>query len=175
VFDFIRKLKGSQTNGWIVGLFKKPAPALPYESDRQMLARVARQFLWLFVILFFFEDLLDFAVEIVHSVFEILHLLIEFIEGYIEEILEHLLHTDHHQSETIIVNAILLIGLYGFYRLVYAFPGLVRRLKINSYAACLKYKRRKLAYWQALLPKQKIKLTAAYLAGLALLLFWLTL
>jgi len=175
VFDFIKKLKKSQTNGWIVGLFKKPAPASPDESDRQMLARVARQFFWLFIILFFFEDLLDFAVEIVHSVFEILHLLIEFIEGYIEEILEHLLHTDHHQSETIIVNAVLLIGMYGFYRFVRAFPRIVRRLKRSCYAAWLKYKRNKLAYWQALLPEQKIKLTAAYLVGLAMLLFWLTL
>lgn len=175
MFDFIKKLKESQTNGWIVGLFKKPAPISPDESDRQMLARVARQFFWLFIILFFFEDLLDFAVEIVHSVFEILHLLIEFIEGYIEEILEHLLHTDHHQSETIIVNAVLLIGLYGFYRFVRAFPRIVRRLKRNSCAVWLKYKRNKLAYWQALLPEQKIKLTAAYLVGLAMLLFWLTL
>lgn len=140
-----------------------------------MLARVARQFFWLFVILFFFEDLLDFAVEIGHSVFEILHLLIEFIEGYVEEILEHLLHTDHHQSETIIVNAVLLIGLYGLYRFVRAFPHIVRRLKRNCSAAWLKHRRRRLAYWRALLPDQKIKLTAAYLTGLALLLFWLTL
>ncbi len=175
MFDFIKKLKESQTNGWIVGLFKKPAPASPDESDRQMLARVAWQFFWLFVILFFFEDLLDFAVEIVHSVFEILHLLIEFIEGYIEEILEHLLHTDHHQSETIIVNAVLLIGMYGFYRFVRAFPRIVRRLKRNCCAAWLKYRRRRLAYWRALLPEQKVKLATAYLVGLALLLSWLTL
>ncbi|HBA64941.1 MAG TPA: hypothetical protein DCZ48_01960 [Methylococcaceae bacterium] len=175
MFDFIEKLKKSQANGWLVGLFKKPAPASPDESDRQMLARVARKFFWLFLILFFFEDLLDFAIDIVHSIFEILHLLIEFIEGYVEEILEHLLHTDHHQSETIIVNVVLLFGLYGFYRLIRALPRFFRRVRRNVVAGWLNYKRRKAAYWRALLPAQKLKLTAAYLTGLALLLFWLML
>ena len=175
MLNFFENLKKSKTIGWLAILFKKPAPASPDESDRQMLSRVARQFFWLFIALLFFEDLLDFAIEIVHSIVEILHLLIEFVEGYVEEILEHLLHTDHHQSDTIIVNAVLLFGLYGFYRFVRAFPRIVRRLKRNYSAVWLKYKRRRLAYWRALLPDQKIKLTAAYLAGLALLLFWLTL
>ncbi len=175
MLNFIENLKKSKAIGWLAVLFKKPAPASPDDSDGQMLARVAWQFFWLFLALLFFEDLLDFAIEIMHSIFEILHLLLEFIEGYVEEILEHFLHTDHHQSETIIVNALLLIGLYGFYRFVRAFPRIVRRLKRNYGAVRLKYKRRRLAYWRALLPNQKIKLTAAYLTGLALLLFWLTL
>ncbi len=175
MFAIIKKLKKSKAIGWLVVLFKKPAPATPDDSDWQLFARVVWQFFWLFTVLLFFEDLLDFAIEIVHSIFEILHLLIELLEGFVEEILEHLLHTDHHQSETIIVNAALLIGLYGFYRFVRAIPRIVRRLKRNYDVAWLKYKRRKSAYWRTLLPGQKIKLTAAYLAGLSLLLFWLTL
>lgn len=159
----------------MVVLFKRPAPASPEDSDRNMLARVAWQFFWLFIALLFFEDLLDLVTDVAHSVFEILHLLIEAIESSIEEILEHLLHTDHHQSETIIVNAVLLLGFYGLYRLFRALPRISRRIIRNYFAAWLNYKRRKFSYWRALSSTQKIKLTAAYSTGLALLLFWLTL
>lgn len=156
-------------------LFRKPAPESPDDSDRQLLTRVAWQFFWLFIVLLFFEDLLDLVTDVAHSIFEILHLLIEVLEGLVEEILEHLLHTDHHQSEMIIVNTVLLIGLYGLYRLIRALPRIFRRVKRNYLAVWLNYKRRKYNYWRALSPVKKIKLAAAYSTGLMLLLIWLTL
>lgn len=173
--ELFNKLIHAKPVEWLAALFRKPAPASAGDSDRQMLARVAWQFFWLFIVLLFFEDLLDLVTDVVHSVFEILHLLIEFLEGLVEDFLEHLLHTDHHQSETIIVNAVLLLGLYGLYRLFRALPRIFRRIKRNYLAAWLNYKRRKYSYWRALSSTQKIKLTAAYSTGLALLLFWLTL
>ncbi|PKM38452.1 MAG: hypothetical protein CVV06_00505 [Gammaproteobacteria bacterium HGW-Gammaproteobacteria-10] len=175
MLDSFKNLKKSKAAGWLNLLFRKPESASPDDSDKQMLLRVAWQFFWLFIVLLFFEDLLDLVTDVVHSVFEILHLLIEFLEGLVEEILEHLLHTDHHQSETIIVNAVLLLGFYVLYRLFRALPRIFRRIKRNYLAAWLNYKRRKYSYWRALSSTQKIKLTAAYSTGLALLLFWLTL
>ncbi|GAB4266402.1 MAG: hypothetical protein Kow0065_17250 [Methylomicrobium sp.] len=140
-----------------------------------MLARVAWQFGWLFVVVLFFEEIVETLFEVIDSIFEILHLVIELLEGFVEELLEHLLHTDHHQSETIIVNVVLLAGLYGLYRLLKRLPRFFRRLSRNALASYLKYKRRKIGYWRALSTIQKLKLSAAYLTGLSVLVFWLTL
>ncbi|MCL7423257.1 MAG: hypothetical protein M8364_20415 [Methylobacter sp.] len=160
-------------------LFRKQAITRPpdqqYETDRQMLLRVARQFAVLFIAIILFDDIFGFVAEVLHFIFELLHLFIEVIEGFIEEVLEHLLHTGHHASETIIVNTVLIIMIYGLYRFYRASPRLYRRIKRNRLAAWLRYKRRKTRQWRARPRKQKIKLIAAYTAGTALLLFWLTL
>ncbi|MGZ8928844.1 MAG: hypothetical protein ACXW03_10360 [Methylobacter sp.] len=85
---------------------------------------VGRQFVVLFLVLLFFDDPPGFVIGVLHVIFELLHLTIEVIEHFTEEMLEHTLHTDHHQSETIIVNAVLLIALYGLYRSYRAWPRL---------------------------------------------------
>lgn len=163
----------------IARLYRKQAFTRPpdqhYETDRQMLLRVARQFAVLFVVILLLDDVIDFVIEVLHFIFELLHLFIEVIEGFVEEVLEHLLHTGHHASETIIVNVVLVAVIYGLYRLYRAWPRLYRRQKRNGRAAWLRYKRRKYSYWRALSPSQKLKLTAAYAIGIALMLFWLTL
>lgn len=150
-------------------------PDKRHETDRQMLLRVARQFALLFVVILLLDDIIDFVIEVMHFLFELLHLLIEVIEGFVEEVLEHLLHTGHHASETIIVNVVLVVVIYGLYRLYRAWPHVYRRLKRKGRAAWLRGKRRKYDYWLSLSPRQKIKLTAAYAIGIALMLFWLTL
>ena len=145
------------------------------ETDRQLLARVGRQFIVLFFILIFFDDLLDFLLQSLHVIFELAHLFLEVIEYLVEELLEHLLHTNHHQSETLIINAALLVGCYGLYRLYRVWPALSKRLQRRFSAAWLRYKRRKITYWRLLPKVQQLKLMSAYGAGFALLLFCLTL
>jgi hypothetical protein len=49
----------------------------PDETDRQMLARVGKQFVVLLLIITLFDDLLDLVLGIVHFVFELMHLLFE--------------------------------------------------------------------------------------------------
>ncbi len=160
-------------------LFRKQAITRPpdqhYETDRQMLIRIARQFALLIIVILLLDEILEFVIEVLHFIFELLHLFIEAIEEFVESVLELLLNTGHHASEIIIVNTVLVVMIYGLYRFYRAWPRLYRRSKRNRLAAWLRYKRRKARHWRARPRNQKIKLIAAYTAGTALLLFWLTL
>lgn len=140
-----------------------------------MLIRVARRFALLFIVILLLDGILDLVITALHFILELLHLFIEVIEGFIEEVLEHLLHTGHHESEIIIVNVVLVVVMYGLYRLYRAWPPVYRRLKRQGWAAWLRYKRHKCGYWRVLSRSQKIKLTTAYMIGITLILFWLTL
>ncbi|WP_305908630.1 hypothetical protein Q9L42_009740 [Methylomarinum sp. Ch1-1] len=145
------------------------------ESDLQMLARVGRRFALLFFILLFFEDISDFLLESLHVAFELIHVFLEVIELSVEIALEHLFHTSHHESEIIMINALLLGAIYLSYRLARSWPALPRRLQKRFTDAWLHYKNHKIAYWRSLTKAQQIKLTSAYVAGFSLMLFWLTL
>lgn len=164
---------------WIIRLIRNLAAIEPsekgFESDRQLLLWVGRQVAMLLLVLFFFDDLLGFVIDVLHSVFEMIHLIIEVIEHALEELLEHTLHTDHHQSETILANSVFIIALYGIYRLFRIWPQLYRRWKRKQLASVLRQKKTVHFFWKALPNDQKIKLAAAYLSGIALLLYFLTL
>lgn len=94
-------------------LFRKQAITRPpdqhYETDRQMLIRIARQFALLFIVILLLDEILEFVIEVLHFIFELLHLFIEAIEEFVESVLELLLNTGHHASETIIVNTVLVV------------------------------------------------------------------
>ncbi len=142
------------------------------ETDRQMLTRVGKQFVVLFLIITLSDDLLDLILGTLHFVFELLHLLFEVIEGFIEEILEHTLHTTHHESEILIISTILILLVFGLYPLYKVWPRLYRSWRRNSRAVWLRYTRRQSFYWRTLPVGRKWKLIIAYVIGLFCLLFW---
>jgi len=143
------------------------------ETDQQMLTRVGIQFLVLFLIITLFDELLDVVLEILHFVFELMHLLFEVIEGFIEEILEHTMHTSHHESEILIISTILILLVFGLYQLYKVWPRLYRSWRRNSRAVWLRYTRRQSFYWRTLPVGRKWKLITAYGIGLFCLLFWI--
>jgi len=78
-----------------------------------MLTKAGKQFVVLLLIITLFDDVLDLVLGMLHFVFELMHLLFEVIERFVEEILEHTLHTTHHESEIFIISMILMVfGLY---------------------------------------------------------------
>ena len=145
------------------------------ESDQQMLIRISTKFAILFVIIFMFDSLLDLLSGIIDLVVELLHLLIEFFEYSFELLLEHILNADHHESEVIIVNFAIILGLYGIYRLCRVIPRLFVWLTRRTKAAWLKRKRREAAYWRALSLNRKIKVGTTYFIGVSCILFLITL
>ncbi|MGR8934053.1 MAG: hypothetical protein ACU837_06630 [Gammaproteobacteria bacterium] len=163
----------------ITDLDRKPLSAGRHdahcETDRQMLLKAGRRFALLFIAVSWFGEILDWMTELSHVAIELLDLGVEAIEHFSEEILEYFLHTNHHQSEIIIVNTVLVLMAFGLYRLYRAAPGLYRRWKRNRRASWLRYKRRKVFYWRSLSQAQKVKLAAAYITGTVLLASWLTL
>jgi hypothetical protein len=145
------------------------------EGDADMIKRVSVRFALVFVLIVFFEELLELVLDIFELVLEIIHLFIELIEQLLEEILEHLLHTDHHETETIIANAVLIIGFIGLILFARYLPRFWLRIKRNIFSVWLNYKRQKYSCWRSLTSIQKIKLVSAYCLGISLILIWLTL
>lgn len=136
------------------------------ETDGQMLLRVAKKFALIIFVILTFDTLLEWFLGLIDLLGELLHLVIEFFEYSLEVIVEHVLHANHHESETLIVNAVLLIALYGFYRFLREFPRLAARLQQNIKAAWLKRKHEEVCRWQALSLERKIKIIVAYSVGL---------
>lgn len=162
---------------WIIRFFTKLADGglcygRPDETDRQMLARVWKQFVVLLLIITLFDDLLNLVIGIVHFVVELLHLLFELIEESIENIMEHTLHTSHHESEIFIINMVLILMVFGFYQLCKEWPRLYRSWRRTRQVIWLRYSRRQSSYWRTLPVGRKWKLIIAYVIGLSCLLFW---
>ena len=145
------------------------------ESDQQMLIRISTKFAILFVIIFMFDSLLDLLSGLIDLVIELLHLVIEFFEYSIELLLEHVLNANHQESEVIIVNFTIVIGLYLIYRLCRVIPRLFNWLFRRTKAAWLRRKRRENAYWHALPLSRKIKIGTTYFIGISFILFLVTL
>lgn len=150
-------------------------PEFPEKTDRQLLARIGRQFALAVLVIYFADTLLDWLIEGLHLVFELLHLVIEVFEHLLEELLEHLLHTNHHQSETIIFNSAVLVAMVGLYRFFQRWPALSLRWQQRAQTSWQQYKGQKVDAWQRLPRRQKFIVTGAYASGGTLLLFLLTL
>lgn len=140
------------------------------ESDRQMLTRISKKFALLLVFIFMFDTLLDWFLGLMDLLIEVIHILIEAIEYSIELLLEHIFHTDHQQSEMIIVNGAIIISLFLLYKFCLSIPKLCNKLN----KSCLLYVERKLSYWQMIPLKKQIKLVVAYSVGISIVLFFLT-
>jgi len=140
-----------------------------------MLIRISIKFAILFVLIFLFDSLLDLLSGLIDLIVEILHLVIEFFEYSIELLLEHVLNANHQESEVIIVNFTIVIGLYLIYRLCRVIPRLFNWLFRRTKAAWLRRKRRENAYWQALPLNRKIKIGTTYFIGISCILFFVTL
>jgi len=150
-------------------------PEFPEKTDRQLLTRIAWQFVLVFLLIVFFDTLLEWLMAGLHLVFELLHLVIEICEHLLEELLEHLLHTTHHQSETIIFNSAVLVAMVGLYRFFQRWQALSLRWRQRALTSWQHYKIQKLEAWQRLPGRQKLIVAGAYASGGALILFLLTL
>jgi hypothetical protein len=126
--------------------------------------KIAIVFIIVFIMIIMFGVAYDLFVSLVHILFEL-------FEYSFEILIEYVFHTDHHQSEIILINlSIFLVplGLYGLWR------GLLR-LKGNLIVIWLMQKTSITYYWQTLTTLQKIKQVTIYAIGFIGLLFLLTL
>lgn len=114
-------------------------------------------------------ELLHFLVEVLlHG----LHLAFEFIEINLDHLIEHLFHTDLHQTQVIVFYILLSFGLYGLYRLLRVLPSFCRRCKRNLFACWLRRKESLQFYWQEQSLFDKFKLIIIGIAVIASYVFF---
>jgi hypothetical protein len=112
--------------------------------------------------------------ELVHFFFELLFISFEAIESLLDKIVEHSLHTELHQTQTIVFYLMVGIAAFPLYYLWRMLLRLCVRLKETLPATWTQYKTRTTLYWQDLSLIDKIKLIAVFagITYLASLLFF---
>ena len=96
--------------------------------------------------------------ELVHFFFELLFIAFEWVESTLDKIVEHLFHTELHQTQIIVFYLMVGIVVFPLYYLWRMLLRLFFRLKETLLAAWTLYKTRATLYWQDLSLIDKIKL-----------------
>jgi len=136
------------------------------ELTLQMLERVSIKFFVLFLFILTFDFLWDGFLAFIGIIYELFHLIFEFFEYSLEVIVEHAFDANRHHGEIIVVNTVIIIVLYGLFRLYRATPRLYIQLKHFFGTIWLSYLERKSAYWQSLSLDQKSLLILSYFIGI---------
>ena len=134
-----------------------------------MIALANRKILSRFILFCIVLTLYD---VILHSLFSVGHIAFEWIELALEELIEHIFHTNRQQSQIIVFYLLWSMALYVFYRLWRALPGLYNRFKTQFLAASSQYKSYIKHYWNEQSPIQKVKWLTSFTLSLSFLAFF---
>ena len=107
-----------------------------------------------------------------HSFFTIVHIAFEWVELALEELIEHIFHTNRQQSQIIVFYLLWLIALFGLYMLWLALPGFYSRFKEELLASTSQIKSSISSYWTELSTIQKIKWVTTLSVSLYCLVFF---
>ena len=88
--------------------------------------------------------------ESVHFFFELLFILFEWIESTLDKLVEHLFHTELHQTQIIVFYLLVVITVFPLYYLSRMLLRLFFRLKETLLSAWTLYKTHATLYWQDL-------------------------
>jgi hypothetical protein len=95
------------------------------------------------------------VLELLHLLLELVHVLFEFIELTLDGLVEHLFHTDLHQTQVIVFYLMWTIALFLLYRLKLMLPRYYRRLQETILTTWLWHKARLIQYWSSVSLIQK--------------------
>lgn len=143
------------------------------EPDQQMLLRVCIRFITLIFFILLFDSILAWFLGLLNIVIHLAHLMVEAIEYLLVLCLTYSLNINSQQSETIIVNTVIIIALFLTYRIILIVPQQSVRFKRNLRAAWLRRIRREASWWRAVSIGYKIKWVSAYSFGTAFLLLFI--
>lgn len=111
------------------------------------------------------DAIIGLLFESVHFFFELLFILFEWIESTLDKLVEHLFHTELHETQIIVFYLMVSIAVFPFYYLWRMLQRLFFRSKetlLAGHAAWTLYKTRATFYWQELSLIGKIKLIAVF-------------
>ena len=116
------------------------------------------------------DVVIGLLIELVHLFFEVLFISFEWLESLLDHVVEHLLHTELHETQTIVFYILMGIVALPLYYLWCVLPGVFFRTKENVQVIWAQYKNQIGLYWQDLSLIDKIKVVvitvgAFYLAS----------
>ena len=106
--------------------------------------------------------------ELVHLIFEVLFISFEWLESLLDHVVEHLLHTELHETQTIVFYILMGIVALPLYYLWRVLPGVFFRTKENVQVIWVQYKNQTNLYWQELSLIDKIKVVVITVGALYL-------
>ena len=128
-------------------------------TNRKML-QYGLALIGLVVIMTMPDVIMGLLFELVHFFFELLFIIFEWVESTLDKVIEHLFHTELHETQIIVfylMVGIVLLPLYYLWRMLMR---LFFRLKETLPATWALYKIRVTLFWQDLSLTGKIKLIA---------------
>ncbi len=127
--------------------------------------KILIQFILIGIVITMYDVLLD-------SLFSIVHITFEWFELALEELIEHIFHTNRQQSQIIVFYLLWSMVLFGLYYLWRALPGLCRRFKEQLIAAGSEYKSYITSYWREQSSIQRIKWVTSFTVSISCLAFF---
>lgn len=101
-------------------------------------------------------------------VLHMLHLVFEIFEYNLDHVIEHLFHTELHNTQVIVFYTIMSMLAYGGYRILRVLPGFLRRTKTKLMAYALRKKASFLYFWREQSWTNKVRMIALGTAAISL-------
>jgi len=127
--------------------------------------KILIQFILISIVITMYDVMLD-------SFFSIVHIAFEWFELALEELIEHIFHTNRQQSQIIVFYLLMSFAFYGLYRLWRAVPDLYSRFKEQLFASISQYKLYLTRYWRGQSSIQRIKWVTSFTLSVSCLAFF---
>lgn len=127
--------------------------------------KILIQFILISIVITMYDVMLD-------SLFSIVHIAFEWFELALEELIEHIFHTNRQQSQIIVFYLLMSFAFYGLYRLWRAVPGLYSRFKEQLFVSISQYKLYLTRYWRGQSSIQRIKWVTSFTLSVSCLAFF---
>jgi len=103
------------------------------------------------------DVVIGLLIELAHLFFEVVVISFEWLESLLDHVVEHLLHTELHETQTIVFYILMGIVALPLYYLWRVLLGFFSRTKENVQVIWAQYKNQTRHYWQELSLIDKIK------------------
>lgn len=120
------------------------------------------------IVILMFDTVFELLLELIHVSFE-------FVEEMFDMLIEHIFHTDLHDTQIIVFYLMWAMAgypLYRLYKLLCTVPRRYREVKENFVTGWSQLKIEILAYWQDLPPTRKAKWSMSFMASITCMLLW---
>ncbi|WP_432746323.1 hypothetical protein ABXJ76_09415 [Methylobacter sp. G7] len=117
------------------------------------------------IVILMFDTVLALSLELIHVSFE-------FVELSLDILIEHIFHTDLHDTQIIVFYLMLSIAGFALYKLLWALPHRYREVKENFVTGWSQLKKEILAYWQDLSTIGKTKWLMGFMASITCMVLW---